>query len=68
MEPGLIIIVGIALLLGGYLIFKPRSYGEEMAGLGHMFGTFPAWAIRVLGAVLISIAIGLSYLYVTGGK
>jgi hypothetical protein len=58
----------VAALLGAYLMFKPQDYKDEMAGLGHLFGEFSPLAIRILGAVLVAIAVCLSYLFVTGSK
>jgi len=57
-----IILAGIAAFTSGFLILKPQSYKDEMAGIGHLFGRFSPWAIRVLGIFLIVFAIGFVYL------
>jgi hypothetical protein len=59
---------GIAAILGAFLIFKPQDYGDQMAFLGDLFEEFPLRAIRILGAVLIAIAVCLFYLLVKGAK
>jgi hypothetical protein len=63
-----VLLAGIGILLGGYLFFRPRAYKEEMGRLGHLFGDFPLWAIRLLGVFLIVFGACISYLFLTKSK
>jgi len=49
--------------LGVYLIVRPEAYKDEMAGLGHLFGTFPVRSIRILGLFLLVFVAGMSYMF-----
>jgi hypothetical protein len=59
---GFLLVVGVVIFLGAYLVFRPHDYKDEMAALRHLFGTFSPWAIRILGVFLIAVAAVLSYL------
>jgi uncharacterized protein involved in exopolysaccharide biosynthesis len=63
---GFLLVVGITSLLGGYLVFRPQDYKDEMANLGHLFGGFPRWALRILGVFLLAFAAIFAYLVLTG--
>ena len=58
-----LILAFIGAAVGGYLVVRPQAYKDEMAGLGHLFGSFPTWAIRILGVFLIAFVAGVSYLF-----
>lgn len=54
---------GIAVALGAYLILKPEAYKNEMERLGHLFGEWPPWMLRLLGVFLVVFAAGITYLF-----
>ena len=60
-ELTVILIAGVAMLTGSYLIFRPQSYKDEMRSLGHLLGKFSPWAIRVLGFFIVGAAICFIY-------
>ena len=63
-----ILLAGISVLVGGYLFFKPQAYKDEMGSLGHLFGGFPSWSIRLLGVFLMVFGACLSYLFLIKSK
>ena len=63
-----IIPAGGFLYMGAYLILKPQAYKDELKEFEDVISRFPRWAIRILGAFIIAVAIGVSYLILTTPK
>ena len=55
--------------VGGYLIFRPQKYKDELRSSGDdVISRFPPWAVRILGIFIIVLALGVSYLALTSSK
>lgn len=64
----ILLIAGIAVWTGGYLVFKPQRYKDELATFENLISGFPRWAVRILGVFIIATAICVSYLFLAVPK
>ena len=64
----LLILTGVYLCVGSYLIFRPQKYKDELGELEDVISRFPRWAIRILGVFIIAVGIGVFYLFLTASK
>jgi uncharacterized protein involved in exopolysaccharide biosynthesis len=65
---GMLLMSGLAVWTGSYLIFKPQQYKDELATFENIISRFPRWAVRILGVFVIVVAITVSYLFLTTPK
>ena len=65
---GVLILTGIFLFVGSYLVLRPQQYKDELKAFGHVISRFPRWAIRILGDFIIAVAIGVFYLFLTTSR
>jgi uncharacterized protein YjeT (DUF2065 family) len=59
---GVLILTGISLCVGSYLIIRPQQYRDELREFDHVISRLPGWAIRILGGFIIAVGIGVFYL------
>lgn len=60
-----LILTGICICLGIYLIVRPQQYKEELEDFEDVISRSPRWAIRLLGVFTIAVGIGVFYLFLT---
>ncbi len=65
---GVLILTGIFLFVGSYLVLRPQQYKDELKGFEHVISRFPRWAVRILGVFIIAVAIGVFYLFLTTSR
>ena len=65
---GILLIAGLAVWTGSYLILKPQRYKDDLASYEHPFYRYPRWSIRFLGVFIIAAAVCVSYLFLTTPK
>jgi uncharacterized protein YjeT (DUF2065 family) len=65
---GVLILTGIFLCVGSYLILRPQQYKDELEGFEDIISRFPRWAIRLLGVFNIAVGIGVFYLFLIASK
>jgi uncharacterized protein YjeT (DUF2065 family) len=65
---GVLMLTGIFLCVGSYLILRPQQYKDELEGFEAVISRFPRWAIRILGGFIIAVGIGVFYLFLTASK
>lgn len=64
-----LLMFGVGIALGVYLILKPREYKDDLTRSGDdVLSRFPRWAIRILGVFLIVLSLSLSYLFLNSTK
>jgi uncharacterized protein YjeT (DUF2065 family) len=65
---GVLMLTGIFLFVGIYLILRPKQYKDELRRFEDVISRFPRWAIRILGVFIIAVGLGVFYLFLTGSK
>jgi uncharacterized protein involved in exopolysaccharide biosynthesis len=63
-----LILTGIFLCMGSYLILRPQQYKDELKGFESVISRFPRWSIRILGVFIITAGITVFYLFLTAPK
>jgi uncharacterized protein YjeT (DUF2065 family) len=64
-----LILAGISLWVGSYLILRPQQYKDELEGYDeNVISRFPRWSIRILGVFIIAVGLGVFYLFLTSSK
>jgi uncharacterized protein YjeT (DUF2065 family) len=64
-----LILTGIFVCVGSYLILKPQQYKDELEGYDEgVISKSPRWAIRILGVFIIAVGIGVFYLFLKSSK
>ncbi len=66
---GVLILTGIFLYVGSYLILRPQQYKDELDEFGEdVISRFPRWTVRIVGVFIITIGIGVCYLVLRASK
>ena len=65
---GVLILTGISLCVGSYLILRPQQYKNELEGFEDIISRSSRWAIRILGVFIITVGIVVCYLFLTASK
>ena len=64
----IVFVTAIGVCTGVYLIARPAAYQNELRGLGDdMISKWPSWSVRVMGACLIVVMLGITYFALTHG-